>query len=64
MGGVLSEGGSTKLREGVRETLTELDRRGILLSIASKNEAGPAMKILKEHGIDDLFLCPQTFMGR
>lgn len=57
--GVLSEGGSTKLREGVRETLTELDRRGILLSIASKNEAGPAMEILKEHGIDDLFLCPQ-----
>ena len=35
--GILSEGGGTALREGVKEALEELDRRGILFSIASKN---------------------------
>lgn len=57
--GVLSEDGPTPLRPGVRETLAELDRRGILFSIASKNESGPAMQVLEALGIRDYFLCPQ-----
>ncbi len=57
--GTLSEGGGGTLRPGVRETLAELDRRGILLSIASKNEPGPALRALEALGVADLFLCPQ-----
>ncbi len=61
--GVLSEDGPTPLREGVLETLSELDRRGILLSIASKNEPGPALETLAALGVRDYFLCPQISWG-
>lgn len=57
--GVLSEGGGKTLRKGVEETLRELDRRGVLLSIASKNEEAPAMAALERLGVKDYFLCPQ-----
>lgn len=57
--GTLSEGGGGVLREGVRETLEELDRRGILFSIASKNEYGPVLRRLEELGVAEYFLCPQ-----
>jgi len=61
--GVLSEDGPTPLREGVRETLEELDRRGILLSVASKNEPGPALEALEALGVRGYFLCPQISWG-
>lgn len=61
--GVLSEGGAGALRPGVREALAELDRRGVLLSIASRNEPGPAMAALEELGVADYFLCPQINWG-
>jgi FkbH-like protein len=59
--GVLVEDGKERLRlrEGLREVLEELDRRGILLSIASKNHHEEAMEVLRTLGISDLFLCPQ-----
>ena len=57
--GILSEGGGTALREGVKEALEELDRRGILFSIASKNERAPALRRLEELGVADYFLCPE-----
>lgn len=57
--GTLSEGGGTVLRDGVRETLAELDQRGILFSIASKNEHAPALRRLEELGVADYFLCPE-----
>lgn len=57
--GTLTEGGGVVLRDGVRETLEELDKRGILFSIASKNESGPALRRLEELGIADYFLCPE-----
>lgn len=60
--GVLIEGtaGSIpKLKEGIRSTLEELDRRGILLSIASKNSEEDAHKALEALGIWDLFLAAQ-----
>lgn len=44
---------------GVVELLRELDRRGILLSIASKNEPEPVRKRLEELGLWELFLYPQ-----
>lgn len=57
--GVLAEGGGTRLRDGVRETVLELDRRGVLQSIASKNEPGPALRRLDRLGLAEYFLVPQ-----
>lgn len=51
------------LREGVRDLLTSLDQRGILLSIASKNDEGPALEVLQRFGISDLFLAPEIHWG-
>lgn len=48
-----------KLRPGVRETLVALDQRGILHSIASKNDHAPAMAVLEKLGVADYFLYPQ-----
>lgn len=61
--GTLLEGGTRFLRDGVKETIEELDRRGILMSIASKNEYDDAMAELKKFGIDDYFLVPQIGWG-
>lgn len=57
--GTLLEGDDVRLRPGVRETLETLDRRGILQSIASKNDRGDAMAKLRELGVADYFLYPQ-----
>ncbi len=57
--GVLSEQGNCSLREGVKDTVLELDRRGIIQSISSKNDATAAIKKLQELGIEEYFLCPQ-----
>lgn len=47
------------LNPGVREVMEELDRRGILQSVASKNDSEPAMAVLEHLGIGDYFLYPQ-----
>ncbi|WP_207780931.1 HAD-IIIC family phosphatase [Cognatiluteimonas telluris] len=61
--GILSEGDEVRPRPGVEATLRTLDERGILLSIASKNDAGPAMAKLAELGLEDYFLYPQVNWG-
>ncbi len=48
-----------ELKPGIRDVLLELDRRGILLSIASKNNPADVRPILERQGIWDLFLHPQ-----
>ena len=48
-----------KLRPGVLETLKTLDDRGILHSIASKNDYATAMEVIEKLGIADYFLYPQ-----
>lgn len=48
-----------KLKDGIRSILQELERRGILLSIASKNSEEDAQKVLETLGIWDLFLVPR-----
>ena len=59
--GILVEDGPAKLRlkPGITQTLKELDERGILHSIVSKNNSDEAMAVLKTFGIDEYFLCPQ-----
>lgn len=57
--GTLVENYNVKLKKGVKELLAELDRRGILMSISSKNDFEYAEKKLREEGIFDYFLVPQ-----
>ena len=58
--GTILEDGAVRLREGVREILALLDQRGILHSIASKNDHETAMQKLRELGLDEYFLYPQV----
>lgn len=57
--GILMEDKKVVLRDGIDDLLRELDRRGILLSIASRNEYDDAELVLRKLGIWDLFLVPQ-----
>ncbi len=56
--GVLLEGDVT-LRPGVAEIFKELDARGVLISIVSKNSHDEAMEKLKVFGLDAYLLFPQ-----
>jgi len=47
------------LRPEVRRTMTALDERGILQSIASKNDHDNAWRVLQRLGVAHLFLYPQ-----
>lgn len=57
--GTLLEGDKCRLKPGIRSILEELDRRGILLSIASSNDEDLAMPELRRKGISHFFLYPQ-----
>jgi FkbH-like protein len=57
--GTLLEGDDVALREGIVETLAALDGRGILHSIASRNDADAARAKLTALGIESYFLYPQ-----
>ena len=57
--GVLLEDDAVALRPGVLQTIRELDRRGILQSISSKNDEAAAMAKLRSLGIAEYFLYPQ-----
>jgi FkbH-like protein len=59
--GILIEDGPKKLRlkPGIVELLRQLDERGILVSVASKNNSEDALNALRRFGIDQYFLLPQ-----
>ena len=57
--GILLEGDDPVLREGVVAVIQEMDRRGILHSIASRNDESAAMQELKKFGLEEYFLYPQ-----
>jgi len=63
--GILIEDGldNLRLKPGIREILQELDERGILLSIASKNNPDDALTALEHFGLKDFFLYPQVSWG-
>ncbi|OKJ85773.1 HAD-IIIC family phosphatase [Streptomyces sp. CB02400] len=61
--GVLLEDGDVKLRPGVVDVLRTLDERGILHSVASRNDHDAAMAKLEELGIAEYFLYPQINWG-
>jgi FkbH-like protein len=59
--GTLAEDGpeSLVLNPAAKTAIEELDRRGILNSIASKNDPAPALAALEAFGLKDYFLYPQ-----
>jgi len=57
--GTLLEGDAVRLRPAAATAMRTLDARGILLSIASKNDHDQAMEKLRELGIEDYFIYPQ-----
>ncbi len=61
--GTLLEDPKVELYDGIREIMQALDKRGILQSIASKNDYNLAMKRLSELGVSDYFLYPQIHWG-
>jgi FkbH-like protein len=61
--GVLLEDAEVRVRPWVIIVVRTLDERGILHSIASRNDARAARAKLRELGLDDLFLCPQINWG-
>lgn len=61
--GILLEGDAVRLRPEVVRILQTLDERGILHSIASRNDETAAMAKLMELGIAEYFLYPQINWG-
>jgi FkbH-like protein len=59
--GILVEDGpgKLKLKPEIADVIRALDARGILHSIASKNNPEEAIQVLKQFQIDEYFLCPQ-----
>lgn len=57
--GTLVENDDVKLKPGVKDVIKTLDARGILHSVASKNQYEDAMAKIKEFGLDDYFLYPE-----
>jgi FkbH-like protein len=57
--GVLAEDTGVSIRPGVIEAIKELDRRGILQSISSKNNHDDATNKLEELGLWAYFIYPQ-----
>lgn len=63
--GTLAEDGveGLTLKPEAVELIKALDARGILLSVASKNDPEPALAALKAFGLRDYFLFPQIGWG-
>ncbi|ACU60882.1 HAD-IIIC family phosphatase [Chitinophaga pinensis] len=61
--GILSENDQLRLREGIADTIRLLDERGIINTVASKNNAEDALRQLESFGLLEYFLLPQVNWG-
>jgi methoxymalonate biosynthesis protein len=57
--GTLLESDDCRLRPGVRGVIAELDRRGVLQSVASRNDPDLALPLLRRKGLAGYFVQPQ-----
>lgn len=57
--GTLTADDELRVRPGVREAIVGLDERGVLQSVASKNNHDDALQRLRECGLEHYFLEPQ-----
>lgn len=58
--GILLEGGDVRVRPEAADLIRTLHQRGILNSVASRNDHDAAMAALERAGLADYFLCPQV----
>lgn len=61
--GVLLEGDDVRIRDPAVKTIRELDRMGVLHSIASRSDSKTALAKLREHELEHIFLVPQISWG-
>jgi len=61
--GTVLEDDRVTLKHGIAEIIKQLDARGILQSVASRNDYDTAMSQLKDFGLDEYFLYPQIGWG-
>jgi methoxymalonate biosynthesis protein len=61
--GTLLEDGEVLLADEVRRVVAELDRRGILQAVSSKNDYGPAWDRLEQLGVAEYFVLPHIGWG-
>ncbi|MFE2726862.1 HAD-IIIC family phosphatase [Kitasatospora sp. NPDC059327] len=61
--GTLLEDGQVHLPKAVRDVVVELDARGILQSVASRNDHEHAWEQMQKLGIGDYFVLPQIGWG-
>jgi FkbH-like protein len=57
--GILTEDEVVTFKEDIKKIIIELDQRGIIQSIASKNNEKDALNKLKEFGMEQYFIYPQ-----
>jgi FkbH-like protein len=64
--GILAEEGpgAVRVRREAVDLVNALDQRGIIQSIVSKNDFGPAMEIISKLGLRDYFISPAINWGR
>lgn len=62
--GTMAEGDDIRLREAASQVIAELDSRGILQSVCSRNDYEPAWQRLSEFGLAEYFVEPQIGFGR
>jgi methoxymalonate biosynthesis protein len=62
--GTLLEDAEVEVFSGLREVIAELDSRGILQSIASKNDHDEAWRRLEQAGLAEYFVQPRIGWGR
>ena len=61
--GTLLEGDQVWLPDAIREVIMELDARGILQSVASKNDHEIAWERMEQLGIAEYFVLPEIGWG-
>lgn len=61
--GTLLEDGEVHLTDEIREVIRALDARGILQSVASKNDFEPAWERLEKLGVAEYFVVPRIGWG-
>lgn len=61
--GTLLEGSAQPVSPALRQVVEELDRRGVLQSVASRNDPDHAWTRIEDEGLADHFLVPQIGWG-
>ena len=62
--GILLEDGEPELSDAIRDVIIGLDARGILQSVASRNDHDQTWEWLEKLGVDEYFVLPQIGWGR